>query len=171
MDNPLWETASVQALGKISDTGVSTDWENLLPRYMKTPVKNRSSLLQHFATLAIRISPDNIHFIWLPRVQLIEENEYLVGFDSDSMAQRNLVAVKLEKLLYDFPAVITRQSKLFPMGEWTIKEYWEARGSCDQSALEDPAHEFNGEPPDGHHMTNKEQRRFQILPRSFPIPF
>ena len=88
-------------------------------------------MLQHFAALAIRTSPDNIHFIWLPRVQLIEEDEYLVGFDSDSMAQRNLVAVKLEKLLHDFPAVITRQSKLFPMGEWTIKEYWEARGACD----------------------------------------
>ena len=122
MDNQLWDTASVQALGRISDTGVSTDWENLLPRYMKTPVKNRSSMLQHFAALAIRTSPDNIHVIWLPRVQLIEEDEYLVGFDSDSLAQRNLVAVKLEKLLHDFPAVTTRQSTLFPMGEWTVKE-------------------------------------------------
>ena len=85
MGNTLWNTASVQVLGKISDTGVSTDWANLIPRYMKTPAKHRSSMLQNFAALAIRTSPDNILILWLPRVQLIEEDEYLVGFDSNSL--------------------------------------------------------------------------------------
>ena len=116
MDNSLWKTASVQALGKISDTGVSTDWENLLPRYMKTPVKNRSTILHHFAALAIRTSPDNIHILWLPRVQLIEEDEYLVGFDSDSLAQRNLVTVKTREAFARFPGSHYTSKEVFPNG-------------------------------------------------------
>ena len=99
MNSKLWSTTSPEALGNISASQSSPYWDSLLKTYMKTNACDRPSLLDSFAAVAIRVTPDRIDILWLPRKTIFGRNFYLVGFADNSIATRRMVAYEIDDSL------------------------------------------------------------------------
>ena len=177
MNSKLWSTTSPEALGSISAYQSSPDWNSLLNTYMKAKACDRPSLLDSFAAVAIRVTPDRIEVLWLPRKTIFGRKFYLVGFADNSIATRRVVAYEIDDSLFaDVVCVFKSRPSctIFPKGQKNLVQYLNERAACINDAGSSPEQKeaYAGEPPAGHFQNDQpELRHLHIVPRMLPIPF